>query len=211
MLDVFGRSKQSQKKRKWTSSQLELNDRMRVNRDFACGSKIFKRGEIFTIVMINTRGDVMMKSGTESIQIPFSSRSYLEYFDKIQHVNLDDVEQTVQAKAYIVEKPFFNFPKGTRLAVTQVLAGETTVFHDKLLEEPVVLTKGELARCKIESELIDFNASLNLRGRTAQISEYFEETEMYRVQYAEGSSRISRTMSSLTKFHTVGKWKKRTK
>ena len=98
----------------------------------------------------------------------------------IKHTNLDDVEQTVilrnnlvevQAKAYIVEKSFFNFPKGTRLAVTQVLAGETTVFHDKLLEEPVVLTKGELARCKIESELIDFNASLNLRGRTAQISE----------------------------------------
>lgn len=188
MLDVFGRSNQSQKKRKRAWSQLDLNDQMRVNRDFAVRNKIIKRGEIFTIVMINIRGDVMMKSDTEQIQIPFSS-PYFDYFEKVQHVNLDDVEQTVQAKAYIVEKPFFNFPKGTRLAVTQVLGGETTVFHDKLLEEPVVLTKGELARCKIESELIDFNARLNLRGRTAQISEYFEETETYRVQYADGSSK----------------------
>jgi len=188
LLNVVGNSKQAQKKRKRAWSQLELNDRMRVNESFVLNGETVRRGEIFTIIMIKSNDLVLMKSDTKLIEITSSSR-YFQYFEKVEHVNLDDVEKTVQAKAYIVEQAFLDFPKGTRLVVTQVIGGETTVFHEKLLEEPIVLSKGELARCKIESELIDFNASLNLRGRTAQISEYFEQTEMYRVQYADGSSK----------------------
>eukprot|EP00493_Phyllostaurus_siculus_P024970 UN25313 len=188
ILNLLGNSKQSQKKRKRAWSELELNDQMRVNTSFVLNGETVMRGEIFTIIMIKSNDLVLMKSDTKLIEITSFSR-YFQYFEKIEHVNLDDVEKIVQAKAYIVEQAFLEFPKGTRLVVTQVIGGETTVFHEKLLEEPVVLTKGELARCKIESELIDFNASLNLRGRTAQISEYFEETEMYRVQYADGSSK----------------------
>jgi len=188
LLNVLGNSKQTQKKRKRAWSQLELTDRMRVNDSFVFNGETVRRGEIFTIIMIKSNDLVLMKSDTKLIEITSSSQ-YFQYFEKVEHVNLDDVEKIVQAKAYIVEQAFLAFPKGTRLVVTQVIGGETTVFHEKLLEEPTVLSKGELARCKIESELIDFNASLNLRGRTAQISEYFEETEMYRVQYADGSSK----------------------
>ena len=94
LLGVVGNSKQTQKKRKRAWSQLELNDRMRVNESFVLNGETVRRGEIFTIIMIKSNDLVLMKSDTKLIEITSSSR-YFQYFEKVEHVNLDDVEKTV--------------------------------------------------------------------------------------------------------------------
>merc|ERR1719228_1332213 len=109
-----------------------------------------------------------------------------KHFEKV--VNLDDVESAVQAKAYIVQEPFRDIPEGTRLVVTSVKGGETTVYHKILLEEPIVLTSEELAKCKLESDLIEFETRFTLRGRAGKIATYFEKKQTYRVQYIDGTS-----------------------
>jgi len=163
----------------------EVGDRLRAIKDIPCRRFIIYKHDVWKVAKI-TDDTVTLTNGVDpKIELPSNHQAF-RYLKKI--VNLDDVESATHAKAYIVQKQFRDIPEGTRLIVDSVISGKTTVYHKTLLEDPVVLTKEELAKCKLESDLIEFEAEYALRGRAGKIVTYFENTQMYRVQYTDGTS-----------------------
>jgi len=170
---------------KQRSHDFEVGDRLRAQKDMVGRRFFIYKGDVWKVSEI-TEDTVALTNGVDPIiELPSNSQA-LKHFEKV--VNLDDVESAVQAKAYIVQEPFRHIPEGTRLVVTSVKGGETTVYHKILLEEPIVLTSEELAKCKLESDLIEFETRFTLRGRAGKIATYFEKKQTYRVQYIDGTS-----------------------